>query len=68
MVEDSEGGVVLIGGERRLGDGTTIQIDSLFHLSHAGQNSSWVELPQKVKTARNRYVALMVPDSLTNCN
>ena len=68
MVEDSEGGVVIVGGEVDTEDGIVLRLDTLFHLNHAGQDGAWVQLPQKLKTPRSRIVAFMVPDSLTSCN
>lgn len=68
IVEDSEGGVIIIGGERILGDGTWIKLDTLFHLPNVGQDAAWVELPQKLKTARARFIAFMVPDGIADCN
>ena len=68
MVEDAEGGVIMVGGERTLGDGTVMRVDTIYHLPHAGLDGAWVELPQKLKTPRSRFVTFMVPDSLTNCN
>ena len=68
MVEDADGGVVVVGGEGTRGDGTVIWHDTIFRLPHAGQNGTWVELPQKLNIARARHVAFMVPNNLVDCN
>ena len=63
MVEDEEGGVILVGGESKV-EKTT----KLFRLPHAGDGSKWTELPQKLKTGRSRHVAMLLPDNLVSCN
>lgn len=65
LVEDADGGVILVGGEAN--DGSH-KLNKLFRLPHAGDGSRWTELPQKLKTGRSRHVSFMVPDHLTNCN
>jgi len=57
IVEDPEGGVILIGGESR----------SLFHLSHVGDGASWKEMPQKLQLGRRFLTAMMIPDHIVNC-
>jgi hypothetical protein len=64
LVEDADGGVVLIGG--RIG-GMTYS-DTLFRLPHAGHDGKWEELPQKLKIGRNFHNAFLAPDHLANCN
>jgi hypothetical protein len=64
LVEDADGGVVLIGG-LTMG---MYYLDTLFRLPHAGQDGKWVELPQKLKIGRDSHTAFMVPDNLANCN
>jgi len=41
-------------------------LNNLYRLPHAG--AEWQEMPQKLKTGRNRHVAFMVPDHITDCN
>ena len=60
MVEDSFGGVILIGGD----NGTTF-LDSLYQLSHA--NSEWLLMPQKLKVGRRYATSFLVPDEITLC-
>ena len=52
MVEDADGEVVVVGGEGTRGDGTVIWHDTIFRLPHAGQNGTWVEIPQKLNIAK----------------
>lgn len=59
LVEDSFGGVILIGGF----NGT--YLNTLYHLANA--KAEWVEMPQKLKSARSMSAAYLVPDELTNC-
>ncbi len=64
LVEDADGGVVLVGGEA---EGMPY-LDTLFRLPHAGQDGKWEELPQKLKIGRILHTAFMVPDNLGDCN
>jgi hypothetical protein len=64
LVEDADGGVVLVGG---YAEGMPY-LDTLFRLPHAGQDGKWEELPQKLKIGRRYHTAYMVPDHLANCN
>ncbi len=64
LVEDADGGVVLVGGQA---EGMP-PLDILFRLPHAGQDGKWEELPQKLKIGRRLHTAFMVPDNLANCN
>ena len=61
MVEESNGGVILIGGSTYEID----LLDTLFYLPHA--QAVWTELPQKLKVPRSHAVAFLVPDEITNC-
>jgi hypothetical protein len=60
VVEDPNGGVVLLGG---LIFGT--QSARIFKLQDA--LSAWVEMKQTLKIARYFPVAFIVPDEMTNC-
>jgi len=64
LVEDADGGVVLVGGYVE----DMPYLDTLFHLTHAGEDGKWEELPHKLQIGRNRHIAFMVPDHLANCN
>ena len=60
MVEDSFGGILLIGGY----NGT--YLDTIFQLRRA--DSEWILLPQKLKVGRYLPTAFLVPGEITNCN
>jgi N-acetylneuraminic acid mutarotase len=64
MVEDQNGGVVLIGGYSSPGG----NLDTLYQLPHGGQDAVWTKMEQKMKTARNDHTAFMVPDNFVNCS
>jgi hypothetical protein len=64
MVEDQNGGVVLIGGQSSSG----VNLDTLYQLPHGGQDAVWTKMEQKMKTARNDHTAFMVPDNIVNCS
>ncbi len=66
MVEDADGGVVVVGGWGWAQESD--HLDTLFRLPHAGQDGKWEQLPQKLKIGRHFHIALMVPDHLANCN
>jgi hypothetical protein len=60
MVEDQNGGVVLIGG---LGN-----LDTLYQLPHGGQDAAWTKMEQKMQTGRQQHTAFMVPDNIVECS
>ncbi len=60
MVEDQNGGVVLIGG--------SINLDTLYQLPHGGQDAVWTKMEQKMKTGKYQFTALLVSDSLVDCS
>ncbi len=62
MVEDQNGGVVLIGG---YSVGT---LDTLYHLPHGGQDAVWTKMEQKMKTERYRHTAVLVSDNIVDCS
>ncbi len=64
MVEDQNGGVVLIGGYSSPGG----NLDSLYHLHHGGQDAVWTKMEQKMKTGRSYHTAFMVPDNVVDCS
>jgi hypothetical protein len=64
MVEDQNGGVVLIGGSSPT-DGT---LDTLYQLPHGGQDAVWTKIEQKMKIGRLWHTAFLVPDSIVDCS
>jgi hypothetical protein len=64
MVEDPNGGVVLIGGKLTSGE----NLDTLYQLPHGGQDAVWTKLEQKLKTGRNSHTAILVPDNIVECS
>ena len=60
MVEDSFGGILLIGGY----NGT--YLDTIFQLRRA--DSEWILMPQKLIVGRYLPTAFLVPGEITNCN
>jgi hypothetical protein len=64
LVEDRNGGVVLVGGETKSGD----LLNTLFHLPHAGQDARWRKMEQKLKSAQFWLTAFLVPDDIVECS
>ncbi len=64
MVEDQNGGVVLIGGE----SSSDRNLKTLYQLPHRGQGAVWTEMKQKLKTGRRRHTAFLVPDKIVDCS
>jgi hypothetical protein len=64
MVEDQNGGVVLIGGYSSSVD----KLDTLYQLPHGGQDTVWTKMEQKMKTGRYVHTAFMVPDNIAACS
>jgi hypothetical protein len=64
MVEDQNGGVILIGG-----DSYSVGIlNTLYQLPHGGKDAVWTKMEQKLKTGRYRHTAFMVPDNIADCS
>lgn len=61
MVEVPDYGVLLVGGFSKF----TEELRSILKLDNA--ESEWTELPQRLKTGRNRHSAFLVPDTLAVC-
>ncbi len=63
MVEDPNGGVVLVGGRsnRR-------HLDTLYQLPHGGAHAVWTKMEQKLKIGRSGHVAFLVPDDVVDCS
>ncbi len=75
MVEDQNGGVVLIGGESSLcavligGESSScIVLNSLYQLPHGGQDAVWTKMEQKMKSARYQHVAFLIPENIVDCS
>ena len=64
MVEDQNGGVVLIGG---LSSSVGI-LDTLYQLPHGGQDAGWTKMEQKMQTGRYWHAAFLVPDNTVDCS
>ncbi len=64
MVEDQNGGVVLIGGE----SSSVGSLDTLYHLPHGGQDAVWTNMEQKLNIGRHWHTAFLVPDSSVDCS
>ncbi len=64
MVEDQNGGVVLIGGYSP----SVSTRDTLYHLPHGGQDAVWTKMEQKIKTGRRLHTAFMIPDTIVKCS
>jgi hypothetical protein len=64
MVEDQNGGVILIGGRSNSVD----NLDTLYQFSHGGQDAVWTKMEQKMKTGRLYHTAFLVPDTSVDCS
>jgi hypothetical protein len=64
MVEDQNGGVVLIGGDS-YSVGT---LDTLYQLPHGGQDAVWTKMEQKMSTRRREHTAFLIPDNIVECS
>ena len=63
MIEDQNGGVVLIGGVSM-----SDTLDTLYQLPHGGKDAVWTKMEQKLKTKRERHTAFLVPDNIVDCS
>ncbi len=64
MVEDQNGGIVLIGGS----SSSVGSLDTLYQLPHGGQDAVWTKMEQKMKIGRFRHTAFLVPDNIVDCS
>ncbi len=64
MVEDQNGGVVLIGGE----SSSVSNLDTLYQLPHGGQDAAWTKMEQQMKTGRQSHTAFLIPDNIVDCS
>ena len=63
MVEDATGGGLLVGGH----SDEDQYLDTLFQIPNVGEDSDWIELPQKLKMGRFLHSAFLVPSATTSC-
>ncbi len=64
MVEDQNGGVVLIGGF----SSSVGILDTLYQLPHGGQDAVWTKMEQQMKFGRQSHTAFLVPDNIVDCS
>jgi N-acetylneuraminic acid mutarotase len=64
MVEDQNGGVVLIGGGSIQFD----NLDTLYQLPHGGQDAVWTKMEQKMKPGRCQHTAFLVSENVVDCS
>ena len=64
MVEDQNGGVILIGGYSSSVD----TLDTLYQLPHGDQDAAWIKMEQKMKTGRREHTAFLTPDNIADCS
>ncbi len=64
MVEDPNGGVVLIGGE----SSSLRRLDTLYQLPHGGQDAVWTKMEQKMQKGRMDHTAFLIPDNIVDCS
>jgi hypothetical protein len=62
MVENQNGGVVLIGGR------SSSALDTLYQLSYGGKDAVWTKMEQKMKTPRSSHTAFLIPDNIVDCS
>jgi hypothetical protein len=64
MVEDQNGGVVLIGEYSSSVDTSY----TLYQLPQGGQDAVWIKMEQKINTGRSAHTAFLVPDNIVDCS
>jgi hypothetical protein len=64
MVEDQNGGVVLIGGF----SSAVVNLDTLYQLPHGGLDAVWTKMEQTMKTGRSRHTAYLIPNNIVDCS
>ncbi len=57
MVDDPQGGVILIGGESKLIGYT----ETLYQLPHGGKDAEWIKMEQELSFGRHLHTAFLVP-------
>jgi len=61
LVEDGNGGVILVGGE----SSENSYLKTLFRLPHA--EGHWEEMNQTLKIGRRDHAAFLIPEAITDC-
>jgi hypothetical protein len=64
MVEDQNGGVIIVGGFTN----SNVFLDTLYQLPHGGSDADWIKMEQKIKLGRWGHVAFLVPDNIVDCS
>jgi hypothetical protein len=64
MVEEQNGGVVLIGGT----SAAYPYLDTLYQLPHGGQDAAWTKMEQKLKIGKNAHTAFLASDNSVDCS
>ena len=54
--------VILLGCEN-----DTSATDSIYKITWQGEDLQWETLPQKLKYPRSNAIAMLIPDSMTEC-
>jgi hypothetical protein len=64
MVEDQNGGVILIGGR----SSSFVNLDTLYQIPHGGQDAVWIKMEQKMQTKRYDHTAVLVSNNSVDCS
>ena len=64
LVQDQNGGIILIGGSP---DGDTAS-PSLIQLNSADPGSEWIVMKQQLKYPRAAFTAFLIPENITDCS
>jgi hypothetical protein len=64
LVEDQNGGVVLIGGQ----SSSDVNLDTLYQLPHGGLDAVWTKMEQKLEIRRDHHTAFLIPDNIADCS
>ena len=65
VTSPSGNGVIIVGGST-----TNLEMQSSLYEMRCGPYlvCEWYEMTQKLQVARFRFVAMLIPDEITNCN
>ena len=64
LVQDQNGGIILIGGSP---DATTAS-PTLIQLNSADPGSEWIVMKQQLKYPRAAFTAFLIPENITDCS
>jgi N-acetylneuraminic acid mutarotase len=64
MVEDHNGGVVLIGGELS----SDVNLDTPYQLPHGCLDAVWTKMEQKMRSGRSEHTAFLIPVNFADCS